>query len=180
MNTISLLKLAHSNQALRRRFLGVYPADMAMLVRPEYPSCMIVNNDLHTEPGNHWVAFYFTDVGIGEFFDSYGKPPHHYHPEWNVWLSYYSCSWKYNRLCVQPDVSATCGLHALFYLLHRCMGMSMGQIQKLYTSNKCLNDKMVERDLELHTNLDIEIDHMSYIVNQLCNSLKDVSQNKYL
>lgn len=174
MNTKDLIRMAKSDKMLKSLFMGVFPADILLNVRPYYPSCMIANTDMHQEPGKHWVAFFFTEDGKGEFFDSFGMPPQHYNLDWKKWLESNSYSWTYNRHCVQPILSATCGLHALFYLLHRCTGMTMSKIQRLYTTDAFFNDKMVEEDLEHHTNREIVIDNLEYVINQICLSLYDI------
>ena len=71
--------------------------------------------------------------------------------------------------------SATCGLHCLFYLYHRCQGLDVKTILKMYSTNLSLNDAMVEEDLESHILQDIEIDDSAFIVNQICDAL--VEQN---
>ncbi|KXJ07521.1 hypothetical protein AC249_AIPGENE8474 [Exaiptasia diaphana] len=40
-----------------------------------YPSAYIANVDKHDKNGSHWVAFYFSDEGRAEFWDSYGQLP---------------------------------------------------------------------------------------------------------
>jgi hypothetical protein len=55
-------------------FHGVFPSDMIPPVE-KYPVAMVCNTDPHDKPGQHWIAMYISDDGIGEYFDSYGQPP---------------------------------------------------------------------------------------------------------
>ena len=57
---------------------GVYPSDLLPLEVKQYPQPFVANVDINAKPGTHWVAFYFIDNQHGEFFDSYGLPPHRY------------------------------------------------------------------------------------------------------
>jgi hypothetical protein len=43
------------------------------------PAGFIVNTDLSSGPGKHWVCFYFPKKGPAEFFDSLGHSPEFYH-----------------------------------------------------------------------------------------------------
>jgi hypothetical protein len=156
----------------RSQFMGVYPADFFIKSIPFYPAAIIINTEGHDHPGRHWVAIYLSENGHCDFFDSYGHPPQYYHEAWLHWIKYYSTSWRYNRLCVQPSYSMACGLHCLFFLYHRCHGMNLRQIQRLYTKdNLPLNDQIAEEDMESHLLEDIVIDDDKFIVNQLCSSL---------
>lgn len=178
MNTKDLIRLAKSERTVKSYFMGVFPADLLIKVKPYYPSCMIANTDTYQGAGKHWVAFFFTHDGKGEFFDSFGKSPQHYHLEWRRWLESTSFSWIYNQNWVQPILSATCGLHSLFYLFHRCSGIKMSAIQRMYTTDRNYNDIMVEDYLEDRTNREIVIDNLNYVINQMCLSLYEILYTK--
>ena len=171
MDSKQLTKIMLGDAITAIKFKGVYPADGFLDMPPTYPTSYIINTDPRDQPGKHWVAIYMTSDSNCEFFNSYGKPPQHYHNAWLSWIKYYSYKWTYNHHCVQPAFTATCGLHCLFYLYHRCQGIVLKTIQKLYSTQLPLNDKIAEEDLEAHILQDIIIDDSDFIVNQLCNSL---------
>ena len=39
--------------------------------------------------------------------------------------------WTYNTFRVQEDESIVCGLHFIFYLIHRCAGHRMADVTRL-------------------------------------------------
>lgn len=174
MNTVDLVRIAKGDPVLAPFFGGVFPADLLLDVVPAYPSALIANTDTHTGSGKHWVAFYFTSGGNGEFFDSYGHSPGYYHRSWMKWIQLHSATWIYNRRRIQSTLSTTCGLHSLFFLYHRCAGLSMKDVQRLYTRDKFFNDQMAEEDLESHTHKDIVIKNEDFIINQLSRALNDL------
>ena len=169
MDSQLLMRIMLGDRCTANQFKGVFPANYFLNKDSAYPATYIVNTDSHNLPGKHWVAIYMTGNGHCEFFDSYGKPPQHYHPAWEDWIHHNSHTWSYNRQCIQPMFSATCGLHCLFYLYHRCLGMDAKTILKIYSTNLSLNDAMAE-DLESHILEDIEIDDSAFIVNQICDA----------
>jgi hypothetical protein len=81
MNTSELNCLL--TRALRNtpcRFLGVFAADEAPTELPRdsnsYPCAFVINTDVASEPGHHWVACYVASPkSVVEFFDSYGNLP---------------------------------------------------------------------------------------------------------
>lgn len=62
----------------RVEFAGVFPRDKIpdqSADAKRFPYCYVANTDNSSEPGSHWVAFYFSDPVSCEFFDSYGLHP---------------------------------------------------------------------------------------------------------
>jgi hypothetical protein len=58
-------------------FAGVFPSDL--LPSHQFPGfvryTIIINTDVHTEPGSHWFAVHVTRSSSGYYFDSYGLLP---------------------------------------------------------------------------------------------------------
>ena len=77
MNTLELERALKHNTFTKKIFVGVFAADELPTLNT-FPSGFVANTDPSTEPGTHWVAFYFPSREKGEFFDSYGHPPEHY------------------------------------------------------------------------------------------------------
>ena len=84
------------------------------------------NTDPSTEPGTHWVAFYFPSEEKGESFDSYGQPPEQYRDLFRDFLEPYE--WQFNTRKLQSAWSDVCGQYCIFYLSHRARGLSMNKI----------------------------------------------------
>ena len=78
MNTSDLEGTLKKIDCTKKKFGGVYPSDLLPLEVKQYPQPFVANVDTSEKPGTHWVAFYFIDNQHGEFFDSYGLPPHRY------------------------------------------------------------------------------------------------------
>ena len=73
MNTLQLERALKHNTFTKKIFVGVFAADELPTLNT-FPSGFVANTDPSTEPGTHWVAFYFPSREKGEFFDSYGNP----------------------------------------------------------------------------------------------------------
>ena len=78
MNTLQLKRALEHNPSTKKIFGGVFAADELPKTFDTFPYGFVANTDPSTEPGTHWVAFYFPSRDKGEFFDSYGYPPEHY------------------------------------------------------------------------------------------------------
>ncbi len=73
MNGFQIEKSLRSEPLVRDQFVGVFAADQ--IAEKEYPGAYIVNTDTSKGSGEHWVAFYCTENGQLEAFDSFGKNP---------------------------------------------------------------------------------------------------------
>ena len=73
MNTRQLERALKRNAYTKKIFAGVFPADEVPEIIDTFPCGFVANTDPSTEPGTHWVAFYFPSREKGEFFDSYGN-----------------------------------------------------------------------------------------------------------
>jgi hypothetical protein len=168
MDSVGISTILQQDELTRPYFKGVFSADNVLQFKPSYASAIVVNTDPSSEPGQHWVAIFIDKHGVGNFFDSYGNKPEYYHSAWNLWLSKWTKHWMYNSRVVQPDNSVHCGVHCLFFIHHRCQGMSFPKVVKLYTDNKVWNDSMAEHDIEAHTHVDVDVDTSMLAVNQTC------------
>ena len=78
MNTLQIKRTLERNTFTKKIFDGVFAADELPKIMNTFPYGFVANTDPSTEPGTHWVVFYFPSRDKGEFFDSYGYPPEHY------------------------------------------------------------------------------------------------------
>lgn len=165
---------------VKKTFLGVVPADyLTWAIRqhhkksprnrshgavsnskPPRKSGLIINTHRGNQPGQHWVAMYFTDHGTCEFFDSYGGTPSQYNKSWTRWINKNCNGLRCNRKVVQNPMSSACGAHCLFFLYNRFRNVTMSHIiKKLYTRDDFItNDKIAETEVENFLNTDIVID----------------------
>ena len=79
--------------------------------------------------GQHWVAIYIDANSKGKYYDPNGTPP--FLMEYVNFMNKHCTSWTYNTVRVQEEGSIVCGLHCIFYLIHRCAGHSMTDVTRL-------------------------------------------------
>ena len=138
MNTVQIRQILEADPYTRDVFAGVYPRDR--LPRTiKYPSGHVFNTD--TEEGEHWIAIYVDEHGRGEYFDSYGLPP--LHRTFLNFLNAHCTSWTFNDKQLQELSSKVCGQYCVFFLLHRCRGLSMNTIVNMFGQNLKDNDVLV-------------------------------------
>ena len=114
MNTLQLKRALERNPSTRKIFCGVFAADQLPKINT-FPCGFVANTDPITEPGTHWVSFYFPSLGKAEFFDSYGHRPEHY-----GFKLYDIETWNNRKL--QSSLSEVCGQYCIFYLYHKSRG----------------------------------------------------------
>ena len=119
-------------------FRGVYACDQVPKQYLPRPSALVVNTDPADKPGQHWVAIYITRDGVGEYFDSYGKGPSV--PQIVQFLQQNTKVVIPNRRLLQGTFSTVCGQYTVFFLLHRCRGLTMDKIITLFSSDTVDND----------------------------------------
>jgi hypothetical protein len=119
------------------KFKGVYPID-----KIPYIKCgtLIVNTDISTGPGKHWVAITINNKRPSEYFDSFGLPP--IHKKIIDYLDFYKYKYIYNKITLQNAASSTCGNYCVIYATLRCRGYKYNKILKIFTKNTIVNDKI--------------------------------------
>ena len=141
MNTQQLQSILSQDQCTGPIFGGVYSSDCLPKKAPWGKRIFIANTDPSSQPGRHWVAFYFGKDGVCNYFDSYGLPP--LRAEFVSFMERNADSWVNNERRVQNPYSTLCGEYCLFFAAHMCRGLKMSQILKLFDDDKRLNDAMV-------------------------------------
>jgi hypothetical protein len=135
MNTSELkclLERALSSTACR--FLGVFAADEApaQLSRDpnQYPCTYVINTDVASQPGRHWVACFASSPDSAvEFFDSYGKP-HSVYP--NIRMpTLQRRVHRWSTRSFQSPRSLVCGHYCVFYICKRASGWSRATIARV-------------------------------------------------
>ena len=150
MNSLQLKRALEHNTYTKKTFRGVFAAD-EMPDLDTFPCGFIANTDPSTEPGTHWVSFYFPSCDKGEFFDSYGYPPEYYGEPFR---SYNVETINSHKLL--SSWSEVCGHYCIFYLYHRSRGYSMRKIVNMFSSNTTINDCKVSCYVKKHFNVVID------------------------
>ena len=127
LKTSDILELVHSLKI--PNFAGVRMRDELVGKQAGTHECGIVNLDLSTGLGTHWICYYCNGRGQRYFFDSFAEPPPlellHYlktPSEWNVPVI------KRNSLTVQHAQSSECGSLCLFVLKQLSLGIEFPKI----------------------------------------------------
>ena len=128
MNTAQITYVLEHDSITSKKFCGVFPSDRLPETIEKYPCGFIANTDPSSEPGTHWVAFYFPSEQKGDFFDSCGQHPSYYNTLFAVFIKKHSHEWDFNHRKLQSAWSDVCGQYSIFYLSHRARGNSMNKI----------------------------------------------------
>jgi hypothetical protein len=124
-------------------FLGVFSVDsLKFLAVRKFPTFLIINLDISTQPGSHWLS-----IRIGKFtleiFDSLGFKPslwNRYPTELFKFLTSYSFSHKfYFSPVLQPENTLTCGLFSVYFIVYR-QQISFNQCISEFYKNLTLNN----------------------------------------
>ena len=150
MNSLQLERALERNPFTKKTFRGVFAAD-ELPDLDTFPSGFVANTDPRTEPGTHWVAFYFPSRDKGEFFDSYGYPPEYYGEAFTVYDVETINSHK-----LRSSWSEVCGHYCIFYLYYRSRRHSMSKIVNMFSSNTTINDCKVSCYVKKHFHVVID------------------------
>lgn len=134
MNTIDIQKhLCKIHPSLQ---FNVYAANR-LPIYSHTPTYIISNLDPDTKPGSHWIAIHIDDSGVGQYFDSYGRPPTGYH---RSFLKRNSRQWQFNSDRLQNDLTSVCGEYCLLYLYYKFNGNKMSDFIRIFDTNTLYND----------------------------------------
>lgn len=134
-DTAQLIRCCLADEDISPLFIGVFAADKIPIFFPVKDWCLIANTDPSSKGGRHWVSF-GRRWGDNFYFDSYGKKPSSYWPNWARFDK-----WHKDLRDIQQMTSDVCGDWCLYW----CLGLSRAPSEnKLFK----LMQKFSERDLE--------------------------------
>lgn len=172
MNNLQITSIIRTCSETSKIFKGVFASDTLPSV-PETNSGYICNFDSSSLGGSHWICFFFPSSGKAEYFDSYGFQPPYAHFE-----EFLGNTFKYNPCMIQYPLSAVCGQYCIYFLWQRSLGVSMDTIlDNFNTSCLLYNDLFVNRCIEEHFGVDLNVFDLSFVVNQSNRSFKQLFQN---
>ena len=127
-------------------FIGVFSQDqLSNLFITSFPACLVVNLDLSTQSGSHWIGLYISD-NLVEIYDSLGMSPDYwaYKPKYLLkFLKKFSFTHRIlSTPVLQQPTSNACGFYCIFFLLYRKFA-SFNQLLSLFSDNLILNDKIL-------------------------------------
>lgn len=161
MNNWEISKLMRRFPSTKNRFIGVFSADKI----PEnfsphrLPCCFIANTDPSWLPGSHWVCVFLDKNGNIEYFDSYGRMP--MSPKMKTFCRK---NYQYNPRMIQSLFSVSCGQFCIFYLVHRCKGISRKNVLNMFDVNDIeYNENLVNSFVKPHPKMSSK-----YLKNKQC------------
>lgn len=142
MNSIQLNQILSNNISTKSSFLGVFARDELPIIET-YPASFILNTANRSHPGQHWIAFYFDEKQICNFFDSYGHNPDFFRLK--KYIKNYSDLLLYNKKVIQGWKSENCGFYCILFLILRSSGYSLEKICDLFHEFPNKNDEMIDK-----------------------------------
>ena len=175
MNSVEITRALTKDRKVRDVFVGVFPCDL--LPEKEYPGFYIVNTQVSTSTGEHWVAFCTPTPNVIEAFDSYGRNPAVYSSFIRQWMrDDYVIMSGVER---QGQTSTTCGQYCMFYVLLRCHGYKYEDIMSALTKNHFVNDKFVCKFINKYFMLKTTVQNDEFLITSLLKGIKELRHKTY-
>lgn len=129
-----------------KNFLGIFSRNTLperSILFNQLPLGIIVNTDLSSQPGAHWVAIHIDKDGIGEYFDAFGRQP--LYSEFEKYL-FDNCENGFfiNEITLQCTDCITCGEYCVAYLFNRFNGNSYSHFISIFTKDPQYNDELIK------------------------------------
>ena len=143
MNTLQIDKILSGNPITREAYIGCFAGDQIFMNKIfTFPCCLVVNIDPSTSKGSHWVGIFCISPKQLEYYDSLGiwSPVS---PYITRFLRNFS-KIRYTKIGLQSVSSNACGLHVIFFLYNRCMGVSFERIVRFLHFSKQSPDDFVK------------------------------------
>ena len=142
MNTVELIKVINNIPVKGE----VCAKDLLPEKKPLDMKAYIVNTDISTDPGEHWVAIYFRRDQV-IYFDSYGRPPEEQYVL--PFIERNSSRWIHNKECLQSPWSKVCGIWCIYIIhqLNKGLDLNTAIHQELYGTGDDLYQN--DRDIEM-------------------------------
>lgn len=147
MNSNQLTCVINCDYVLRERAIGVFSLDQIKKIKFEFGEerFLICNTQPRYRSGEHWIAIVSLPDGSIEFFDSFGNAAASLSPSFETFMRKQSNACVYNVRQLQDESSIVCGHYCVYYLLHRCRGISMSDIVNKFSDNYLVNDVYVSQ-----------------------------------
>jgi hypothetical protein len=144
MDGLTLDRALKQCSQTKKYYCGVYSIDnFPVQCAKSYPCFYLVNTDISSGGGEHWLILFYTTPQHLEIFDSLGQTPYAYKKRM---LKYIEKSGPetvlYSNKRLQSLRSNVCGAHCLFFAYKKCQKkMSMASVlNRYYLSSTRYND----------------------------------------
>jgi hypothetical protein len=118
--------LLKSDPKIDLYYRGLYSLDSNWPAPDSLPACYVINTDVTTGPGEHWISFYIDSDRSVDYWDSYGTAP--LQPLYSKLRSLNFAPVRYNMELLQGPLSTMCWGYCLYFLHRRCRHESLSHI----------------------------------------------------
>ena len=121
-------------------YLGTFASDSFRLTPEMRKQACIINTDISSAPGSHWVAI-INDQRSCHFFDSFGLPIY-VTPILKTLKENRIKNYSYNSCQIQPYTSDNCGYYCIAFVLSYLAGHNYNDFLKNFSTNISKNDNI--------------------------------------
>ena len=121
-------------------YLGTFASDSFRLSQNMGKQACIINTDIKTGPGDHWVAI-INDQKNCYFFDSFGLPIYA-GPIIKTLKENKIKNYMYNSCQIQPFTSVNCGYYCIAFILSYLEGCDYNEFLKNFSTEVNENDNI--------------------------------------
>ena len=106
------------------------------------PAFYVINTDVASGTGLHWVVISLYDNSPAEFFDSLGAAPETYAWKIRYFLEVNGPTFQYSTKRIQGS-KPSCGYFCLSYIYFKCRGISLKAYINAFSDKRDENDTRV-------------------------------------
>lgn len=109
-----------------------------------YPFISIVNTDISTLSGTHWIAFYInSQKQCLELFDSFGNSGHPHFEIVKKFAARHNLQVVVNSYQLQTYKSLLCGYFCIYFLYYRSNGLSFKQVLNKFSKHNLNKNELI-------------------------------------
>ena len=152
MNSKQLTSVLKQDMYTRKIYGKILSLDQVPKFVNTFPTWFIINNEISSEPGEHWIVLYFTKINEpADFFDSLGKKPSSYGKNLTKLLTFHWPTFRYVNKPIQSSYSQGCGFFTLYFIIKKSRGFIFQKIMKTFSlSNLKKNEEIVTNFITLN------------------------------
>lgn len=121
-------------------YLGTFASDSFRLTPQMRRQACIINTDIKSAPGEHWVAIINDQEGC-YFFDSFGLPIY-VPPIIKTLKENKVAKYSYNSCQIQPFTSDNCGYYCIAFILSYLEGLNYNNFLNNFSTDIGENDNI--------------------------------------
>ena len=170
MNTRQINTLLRSDPVSKQFFGGTFPCDK---IPPPHtydtsPLCFVVNHDVSTKPGSHWVAIFIAPKKC-YYFNAYGGGPNLHVRKY---LKKHYPHFEINKVRIQGLLASTCGHYCVYFCQMACRGQTMEDILKRFDASDAVsNDIVITKYINTTFDVSFPTYDKAFLVEQISKSL---------